>query len=69
MTAARVTRDVARLTPGNHSGRDVRAGETFHVFRADTYEVVSRAGIALSAASGHTYPFFEFPRDAVEVQR
>ena len=67
MTAVTVTRDVANGEPHNYLGRAVKAGETFYTFHEPTYgSVDTDGGIALSEAPGK-YPFFEFPRDAVEV--
>lgn len=62
-----VTRDVAAGELHNYLGRDVQAGERFWTFTQMTYgSVDDRGGIALSERNGE-YPFFEFPRDAVEV--
>jgi hypothetical protein len=63
-----VARDVPADVPGNYSGRDVRAGEEFYVFTAETYgSCDTYNGIALSEQGERTYPFFEFPRDALDL--
>lgn len=62
-----VTRDVRADELHNHLGRDVKAGERFYTFTQYTFgSVDNQNGIALSERNGE-YPFFEFPRDAVEV--
>jgi hypothetical protein len=69
VTAVRVVRDVAASEPHNYLHRDVKAGEVFYAFTRPVYGSVDFVnGVALSEAEGE-YPFFEFPRDAVEVQR
>ena len=65
-TVVRVTRDVGINDPHNYSGRDVKQGETFYVFRLHTYGCIDTYnGIALSEGYDQ-YPFFEFPLDAIE---
>ena len=67
MSTAKVIRDVAESERHNYLHRDVKAGETFFTFHEPTYGSVDwNNGIALSEKDGQ-YPFFEFPRDAVEV--
>jgi len=62
-----VTRFVSMNEPHNHLGRNANAGEEFFTFHQPTYGCVDdRNGIALSVIDGD-YPFFEFPRDAVEA--
>ena len=62
-----VTRDVAGDEEHNYLGRAVSKGEKFYTFHEPTYGAVDEwNGIALSETAGQ-YPFFEFPRDAVEV--
>lgn len=67
MSRVRVTRDVPASDPHNFTGRDVLEGETFYVFIDHTYGCVdSSGGIALSESGPLDYPFFEFPRGAIE---
>jgi hypothetical protein len=67
MSVVIVTRDVAADEPCNYLGRAVSKGERFYTFHEPTYGAVDDInGIALSETTGQ-YPFFEFPRDAVEV--
>jgi hypothetical protein len=61
----RVVRDVDIDEPGNYSHRDVWAGEIFYTCVQATYGCIG-AGLALTERSDGGYPFFEFPRDAVE---
>jgi hypothetical protein len=64
----KVMLDVPKDAPGNYSGRDVHAGEEFFVFQASTYGCVNEStGIALSEKGEISYPFFEFPREALEA--
>jgi hypothetical protein len=65
---ATVTRHVAADYPHNHLGRNAAEGEVFYVFTGPTYGAVdTEDGIALSERPGEG-PFFEFPRDAVEIR-
>jgi hypothetical protein len=62
----RVTRDVDIDEPHNYSHRDVWAGEIFYTCMLPTYNCVDIiGGIALTERPDQ-YPFFEFPKDAVE---
>jgi hypothetical protein len=64
----RVILDVPKDAPHNFSGRDVLAGETLYEVKVYTYDCVDTdGGIALTGKSDGGYPFFEFPRDAIEV--
>lgn len=63
----RVTRDVEMDEPHNYSGHEVKEGTYFFTFNRPTYGCVDDCGgIALSEVEGE-YPFFEFPRNAIEV--
>lgn len=63
----RVIRDVSKQETHNFSQRDVLEGETLFVFQSLTYGTIDwENGIALSERGCHSYPFFEFPRNAVE---
>ncbi len=63
----RVTRDVAIDEEHNYADRAVKEGEYLFTFIGATYGCVDDCGgIALSEVEGK-YPFFEFPRDAIEV--
>jgi hypothetical protein len=62
-----VTRSLKKGARGNHANRTVYKGEVFFGFRGNTYgSVNTEEGIALSEYGELIYPFFEFPRDAVE---
>jgi hypothetical protein len=62
----RVTRDVDIDEDHNFAERDVWAGETFYICTLNTYGCVdSMSGVALTERPNE-YPFFEFPKDAVE---
>jgi len=64
----KVLLDVPAESPGNYLGRDVHAGEEFYVFRGVTYGCIDTSvGIALSEKGVRIYPFFEFPREAVDL--
>lgn len=66
--AMRVTRFVPGNEPGNFLGRDVNPGEVFWTFDGVTYgSCDEETGIVLIESSFAKGPFFEFPRDAVEV--
>jgi hypothetical protein len=66
VSTVKVTRDVADSERYNHLGRDVKAGEIFYVCHRPTYGAVdTNNAVALSEAEDG-YPFFEFPRDAVD---
>jgi hypothetical protein len=66
-TPVRVTRNVPADDEHNFTHRDVRAGEVFYVFTGTTYGCIDYANsVALSLKPGE-YPFFEFPRDAIEM--
>lgn len=68
MSQVRVTRDVAADEKHNYIGREAVKGELFHIFISCTYGCVDNIeGIALSEHGPTIYPFFEFPRDAIEV--
>src|SRR5512146_1787169 len=63
----KVTRFVHHDEPHNYANRDVDEGEVFYKFERYTYGCVDKNnGIAVSETDPHTYPFFEFPRDALE---
>ena len=63
-----VTRDVAIDAPHNFADRDVRAGEILYGATVVTHGCVDTTnGIAATWDSEGGYPFFEFPRDAVEA--
>ena len=63
----RVTRDVTIDEDHNYLGRAVKEGEYFFTFIGVTYGCVDTCGgIALSEVEGQ-HPFFEFPRNAIEV--
>lgn len=60
-----VTRDVAADEPNNFAHRDVAKGELFFQFWGPTWGCCDMVnGIPLSTDGD--FPFFEFPRDAVE---
>jgi len=62
----RVTRYVHHDEPGNWLLRDVEAGEVFFKYSGPTWGSVDLDnGIPLSEEP-LAFPFFEFPRDAVE---
>ena len=62
----RVIRDVPADEEHNYLGRDAKTGEIFYRCILPTYNCVdTHNGIALTEVQGE-YPFFEFPRDAVE---
>jgi hypothetical protein len=68
MTKVRVTRDVPAGDAHNYLGRDAAEGEVFYLFTGPVYACVDDFnGIALSEGGPASHPFFEFPRDAVEV--
>lgn len=63
----RVTRFVSDAEEHSCLGRDVYPGEVFYAFGHPTYGCVDDYyGIALTERSDGDYPFFEFPRDALE---
>lgn len=63
----KVVRFVSIDEEHNYLERDVLKGETFYTFDKNTYGCVDELdGIALSEVEGE-YPFFEFPRDAVDA--
>jgi hypothetical protein len=63
----RVTRDVSGDDPRNYSNRDVDEGEILFECVLATYGCVDTyKGVALTDSPAGGYPFFEFPRDAVE---
>ena len=63
----RVIRDVAKNERHNYAGRDVAEGETLYRFIGCSYDCVDRVNGVVASENGATeYPFFEFPRDAVE---
>jgi hypothetical protein len=64
--AVRVSRDVLACELHNYAGRDVMQGEVLYTVTFCTYGCIDEVGgVALSERPGE-YPFFEFPRDAVE---
>ena len=64
----KVLLDVPKDAPGNFSGRDVHAGEELWVFKGNTYGSCDTVkGIALSEHGPYAYPFFEFPREALDL--
>lgn len=64
-----VRRDVGYEEKHNFLGRDAVEGEVFHVYQGNTYGCINyRGGIALSEYGQFEYPFFEFPRDAVDIE-
>src|SRR5512146_1224690 len=63
----KVTRFVHHDESHNYANRDVDEGEVFYKFERCTYGCVDENnGIAVSETDPYTYPFFEFPRDALE---
>lgn len=61
-----VTRDVGVNEPHNFLHRPVAEGEVFYKCDLPTYGCINYdGGIALTEQPGE-YPFFEFPRDAIE---
>lgn len=65
---ARVIRFVSEDDEHNFLHHDIYPGEEFYIFTGATYGCVDEVnGIALSDRGEDEYPFFEFPRDAVEV--
>lgn len=62
----RVTRDVLASEVGNHLKRDAVKGEVFFECRLPTYGCVDYGqGEALTELPDE-YPFFQFPRSALE---
>jgi hypothetical protein len=62
----RVVRDVDIDEPHNFAERDVWAGEEFWECLLTTYGCVDTIGGIALTERYNEYPFFEFPRDAVE---
>jgi len=65
----RVTRDLTeaeRESAGDPAYRRITLGEVVHEYKAYTYGCIE-SGIAVSREPGDQGPFFEVPRDAVEV--
>ena len=66
---ALVRRDVGYEEKHNFLGRDAYEGEVFYVYQGHDYGAINRqGGIALSESSPFGIPFFEFPRDAVDIE-
>jgi hypothetical protein len=64
----KVTMDVPVDAPHNYAGRDVHAGEELYVFTEDTFGCIDTSvGIAMSENGEKEYPFFEFPREALDL--
>jgi len=64
----RVTRNVGKDEKHNYAGRDVFKGETLFRFIGCSYGCVdTHNGVVASEKGTMEYPFFEFPRDAVEL--
>jgi hypothetical protein len=51
----------------NYLGRAVQAGEVFYTCSLPTYGCIDECGGIALGEKPDEYPFFEFPRDAIEV--
>jgi hypothetical protein len=61
-------RDVGVDEPNNWSGRDVLVGEKFYRFVGDHHASDPLPGnVLLSEHGSYTYPFFEFPLEALAI--
>lgn len=65
----RVTRDVGKDEKNNWHGADVAAGTLFYRFRGVAYGSCDEVnGVALTEDPDGGFPFFEFPRNAVQEE-
>jgi len=63
-----VTHTLMEDDPDNFAGRMVFRGEVFYKFTGNTYDSEPQSGrVNLSSAGPMTYPFFEFPLQALRA--